>query len=167
MKHLLLTIAIVMLLIGCKDAIVVFDNEACTEAIAPTNLPQLQNFYSKNWILYQNGDKTDLQLADGAVIMTVRFTTIGTGVVSIKDTNSVRSDSSAYNFEYRFCKTDCNCNLIRINGSVALSDKYQKIVNQFFQMKMYSAVNIPINNGANSINALLLMDEKNYSMTFR
>jgi hypothetical protein len=167
MKHILITIAVVLLLIGCKDAIVVFDNEACTEAIAPTNLPQLQSFYSKDWILYQNGDKTDLQLADEAVIMTIRFTTNGTGVVTIKDTNTVLSDSSLYNFEYRFCKTDCNCNLIRIYGSVVPTDKYHTIVYQLFQMKMYSAVNIPINNGANSINALLLMDEKNYSMTFR
>ncbi len=167
MKHLLMTTAIVLLLIGCKDAIVVFDNEACTESIVPTNLPQLQNFYSKDWVLYQNGDKTDLQLADEAVMVTVRYSTNGTGIVTIKDTNTVLSDSSVYNFEYRFCKTDCNCNLLRFYGSVAPSDKNQTIVNQLFQMKMYSTVNIPINNGANSINALLLMDEKNYSMTFR
>gem|GEM_PF-2816173 len=165
---LFLSLMIGILTTSCKDAIVVFDNEECIESIVPTNLPQQSLFYSKDWILYQQGNKADLNLYEEPLEVRLRFSLEGTGTIVIIDSIiSQRVDSSVYHFTYRFCKTDCNCNILKLVGNEDLVDKNKDLVNTILSMKMYSAVTIPINNGANAINGLLLMDAKETTMTFR
>lgn len=165
--NLLFPFILLFCVLGCKDAIVTFDNESCTESIIPTNLPQQQNFYTKDWILYQTGSKSTLQEADTSVKVSIRFNDSGVGTVKIVDTSINTPDTTIYNFTYRFCKTSCNCSLLRFYTQSNTVGVHKSIVDQVFTMKMYSSVSIPINNGANAINALLLMDEKEYTMTFR
>lgn len=165
---LLLSLLIAILTTSCKDAIVVLDNEECIESIVPTNLPQQSLFYSKDWILYQHGNKADLKFYEKSSEVRLRFSLEGTGTIVILDSNGTqRVDSSVYHFTYRFCKTDCNCNILKLVGIENVVDKNKDLVNTILSMKMYSAVTIPINNGANAINGLLLMDAKEITMTFR
>jgi hypothetical protein len=167
-KILFATFLIVILAVSCKDAIVVFDNEQCTESIVPNNLPQQSVFFKKDWVLYQHGTKTDLNLYTNPKEILLRFTTDGTGTIVIRDSiGTPRADSSVYQFSFKFCKTDCNCNIVKFDMKEKAVGEFQDLVNSIVSMKMYSAVTIPINNGANAINGLLLMDEKETTMTFR
>lgn len=165
---LFISFVVVILTASCKDAIVVFDNEQCTESIVPTNLPQQSQFYSKDWVLYQHGSKTDLKDFQEPNEVILRFSLDGTGVIVIRDSIVLpRADSSVYQFTYTFCKTDCDCNILKFFSKEKPVDRNKDLVNSIFAMKMYSAVTIPINNGANAINGLLLMDDKETTMTFR
>lgn len=167
-KILFATVLILLLAISCKDAIVVFDNEQCTESIVPTNLPQQSVFYKKDWVLYQHGTKTDLHFYTNPKEVLLRFAIDGKGTIVIRDSiGTPRADSSIYQFSFTFCKTDCNCNILKFDMKEKAIGEFQDLVNSILSMKMYSAVTIPINNGANAINGLLLMDEKETTMTFR
>lgn len=164
----LVSLLLVVLITSCKDAIVVFDNEQCTESIVPTNLPQQSVFYSKDWVLYQHGTKTDLHLYTNPKEVLLRFAIDGKGTIVIRDSISApRADSSVYQFSFTFCKTDCNCNILKFDMKEKAVGELQDLVGAILSMKMYSSVTIPINNGANAINGLLLMDEKETTMTFR
>lgn len=167
-KILFATVLIVFLAVSCKDAIVVFDNEQCTESIVPNNLPQQSVFYNKDWVLYQHGTKTDLHLYTNPKEVLLRFAIDGTGTIVIRDSiGTTRADSSVFQFSFKFCKTDCNCNILKFDMKEKAVGEFQDLVNSIVSMKMYSAVTIPINNGANAINGLLLMDEHETTMTFR